>query len=48
MGGLFPKGTVGRIAAVLKDKESRTDFFRKAVERELERREKAQQRKPER
>lgn len=34
----FPKGTFKRIAAVLKDREERTDFVREAVERELKRR----------
>lgn len=37
----FPEGTMGRIDAVLADKEKRSDFVREAVERELERREKA-------
>ena len=35
----FPAGTFDRIAAVLADKEDRTDFVREAVERELKRRE---------
>lgn len=35
----FPAGTFERIAAVLVDKEDRTDFVREAVERELKRRE---------
>jgi len=34
----FAKGTFERIAAVLKDREERTDFVREAVERELKRR----------
>jgi hypothetical protein len=34
----FPGGTFERIEAVLKDDESRTDFVREAVERELKRR----------
>jgi hypothetical protein len=35
----FPEGTFRRIAAMLEEKEDRTDFVRAAVERELERRE---------
>jgi hypothetical protein len=46
MGAPFPKGTFARMDAVLRGKEDRTDLVREAVERELERREKAQQRKP--
>ena len=34
----FPEGTFERIEAVLKLSESRTDFVREAVERELKRR----------
>jgi len=34
----FKAGTFGRIAALLRPGESRTDFVRDAVERELERR----------
>jgi hypothetical protein len=34
----FAAGTFARIAAVLREKEDRTDFVREAVERELERR----------
>jgi hypothetical protein len=45
MGAKFPPGTFRRIAAALRKdkdkKEDRTDFVREAVERELERREKA-------
>ncbi len=37
----FPKGTFVRISAVLESDEDRTDFVRKAVERELKRRERA-------
>lgn len=37
----FPPGTFDRIAAVLTEKEDRTDFVREAVERELRRRERA-------
>lgn len=37
----FPEGTMERIAAVLEDKESRTDFVRTAVFWELEEREKS-------
>lgn len=37
--GRFPEGTKGRIAAVLEDGESQSDFLRAAVERELKRRE---------
>lgn len=36
----FPAGTLARIDALLDEKEKRSDFIRKAVERELERREK--------
>jgi hypothetical protein len=35
----FSEGTFARIAAVLEEGEDRTDFVRKAVERELKRRE---------
>jgi hypothetical protein len=35
----FPAQTFTRIAAILTEKEDRTDFVRDAVERELERRE---------
>jgi hypothetical protein len=35
----FPEGTFRRIAAMLEEKEDRTDFVRAAVERELERHE---------
>jgi hypothetical protein len=42
----FPEGTFRRIAGALKKTEDRTDFVREAVERELERREVAQKRKP--
>jgi hypothetical protein len=41
MGAKFPAGTFDRIAAALAEKEDRTDFVRLAVERELERRERA-------
>jgi hypothetical protein len=34
----FPLGTLARIDAALGDDEKRADFIRKAVERELERR----------
>jgi hypothetical protein len=34
----FPKGTFEQIETVLEDDESRTDFVRAAVERELKRR----------
>jgi len=37
----FPAGTLARIDAVLKDTERLADFLRKAVERELRRREAA-------
>lgn len=40
----LPEGTFARIDAVLADKEKRADFVREAVERELERREKAARR----
>jgi hypothetical protein len=42
----FPEGTFRRIERVLKETEDRTDFVREAVERELERREVAQKRRP--
>jgi hypothetical protein len=35
----FPEGTFARIAAVLQEGEDRTEFVRRAVERELARRE---------
>ena len=35
----FPEGTFARIEAVLTDDEDRTDFVRRAVDRELMRRE---------
>jgi hypothetical protein len=35
----FPEGTFARIAAVLEEGEDRTEFVRRAVERELARRE---------
>lgn len=35
----FPEGTLARIDAVLEDKEGRAEFIRRAVERELKRRE---------
>lgn len=41
----LPDGTFERIDAVLRHKEKRSDFLRKAVERELQRREREQQRK---
>jgi hypothetical protein len=41
----FPEGTFERIAAVLEKDEDRTDFVRKAVTRELARRESARRRK---
>ena len=41
----FPEGTFERIAAVLEKNEDRTDFVRKAVERELSRRENARRHK---
>jgi len=37
----FPEGTFDRIGAVLEKDEDRTAFVRKAVERELKRRERA-------
>ena len=36
----LPSGSLARMGAVLRDGETRTDFVRQAVERELERREK--------
>jgi hypothetical protein len=44
----FAAGTFERIAKVLVADEDRTDFFRKSVEREIERREAAQKRQPKR
>jgi hypothetical protein len=41
MPGRFPEGTFARIDAVRRDDETRTDFLKEAVERELVRREKA-------
>jgi hypothetical protein len=41
----FPEGTFERVAAVLEKGEDRTDFVRKAVGRELARRESARRRK---
>lgn len=41
VGAKFAAGTLDRIAAALADGEERTAFIREAVERELERREKA-------
>jgi hypothetical protein len=37
----FPDGTFERIDGVLEPDENRTDFLRHAVEREIQRREKA-------
>jgi hypothetical protein len=45
MGAKFPAGTFERIAALLGEKEDRTDFVRQAVEREIERRQMAAGRK---
>jgi hypothetical protein len=45
MGAKFAAGTFARIAAVLEKDEDRTEFVREAVERELERRERATPRK---
>jgi hypothetical protein len=44
MGARFPAGTFARIAKVLEPDEDRTDLVREAVERELQRREKAKRR----
>jgi len=41
----FPEGTFARIRAVLEKDEDRTDFVRKAVERELARRKSGRRRK---
>jgi hypothetical protein len=38
----FPEGTLARIDAVLTAREKRSDLIRQAVEREIERRQKAQ------
>lgn len=35
----FPKGTLARVKALLIEKETHADFFRRAVEREISRRE---------
>jgi hypothetical protein len=35
----FPKGTLGRLDALLDEKEKRADIIRIAIEREIERRE---------
>ena len=43
----FPEGTFARIAAVLEKGETKTDFVREAVHRELQRRESAASRAPE-
>jgi hypothetical protein len=48
MGAKFPAGTFERIAALLGEKEDRTDFVRGAVEREIERRHMAAKREPRR
>ena len=37
----FPEGTLGRVKAVLGDGEKQSDFIRKAVEAEIERRQSA-------
>ncbi|MBP2235337.1 hypothetical protein J2Z31_001829 [Sinorhizobium kostiense] len=37
--GRFPEGTIERIDAVRKERETRTAFLQKAVEREIARRE---------
>jgi len=39
----LPDGTKARIAAVLEKKEGRTNFVRLAIEREIERRKRKQQ-----
>ena len=41
----FPGGTLARIDAVLREKEKRAEFIRTAIERELERRERLNERK---
>jgi hypothetical protein len=46
VGAKFAEGTLARIAAVLIDDEERTAFIREAVEREIERRESGQKRRP--
>jgi hypothetical protein len=45
MGAKFPAGTFDRIAALLGEKEDRTEFVRQAVEREIERRQVATKRR---
>jgi hypothetical protein len=42
VGAKFAEGTLGRIAGVLRPKEVRLGFIREAVEREIERRQKAE------
>ena len=44
MGAKFAAGTLERIAAVLAEGEERTAFIREAVEREIERRQRAAER----
>jgi hypothetical protein len=48
MGAKFPAGTFERIAALLGENEDRTEFVRRAVEREIERRQMAAKRGPRR
>jgi len=43
--GRFPAGTLARMDAVLDEKEKRADLIRKAIERELQRREKREARR---
>jgi hypothetical protein len=44
MVGRFPAGTFGRITQLLRDGETRTEFLREAVAREIARREELQRR----
>jgi hypothetical protein len=44
MVGRFPAGTFGRITRLLGERETRTEFLREAVAREIERREELQRR----
>jgi hypothetical protein len=46
MAAKFPEGTFEQIAAVLAPDEDRTDFVRKAVEREIARRQKVKEKPP--
>lgn len=45
MGARFPKGTFAQIERVIEEDETRTDFVRVAVEREIDRRKQARKAK---